>query len=619
MKKYIAFLLCLIMILSLFSCGKENICQDTNKQDQNENTENASNNVSNNTTVEKYRSIVEIYRLIVEKFSVVNQNPLAVAAELGIQDESEKESFLRLYSSIHQFYPGRGQEDSLSPHYKLGCGYAIKDLNGDGVDELVLLTDEYRIIAVYSLINDVPTLLGSYIKKDLGWSFRNWIDVEGRVHVVKTDGLDLYHHSISEISNGHLIELCTYGYDVFSENGVIVGKLYQTLHDNTVFITEQEVTEFNRQYGNPLNAGEAGNITMVSAKLTFTSLYTESEIAMGMYEAVLRNECMVYETDIEEYNYLGDCKTPYNRIPLSDCERLKYAYTDMDNNGVNELVIDCGDTLILRYYEGTVYAYSFTFRNLYYLNTDGSYSWNHTGENFEYGEEQIYFEGAELKTRELYRIVNDGEPNAEYYVEGKQVTQEELQKYIKDNPKTKIEFSEFDLTLSEEEAWRLANEYWDNQDGRKESAAGTVFTARIVLIDTPNPETNCYRFAFQVEWASNIRDDEEGDVPYHINLHDEILVNAFTGEITPSSYTPGGKALSVEDAIEVVKNKFFEEETHKEDNYCFEYAVNAITPDHIYEITIQKVMDQYAVFYTSEWVDKYSGEIIQGYYLFGKG
>jgi hypothetical protein len=140
-----------------------------------------------------------------------------------------------------------------------------------------------------------------------------------------------------------------------------------------------------------------------------------------------------------------------------------------------------------------------------------------------------------------------------------------------------------------------------------------------VLIDTPNPETNCYRFAFQVECTSNIRDDEEGDVPYHINSHDEILVNAFTGEITPSSYTPGGKALSVEDAIEVVKNKFFEEKTHKEDNYCFEYAVNAITPDHIYEITIQKVMDQYAVFYTSEWVDKYSGEIIQEYYLFGKG
>ena len=188
---------------------------------------------------------------------------------------------------------------------------------------------------------------------------------------------------------------------------------------------------------------------------------TQSEIAMEMYESVLNNEIKVYETDIQEYNYLANCKTPYNRIPLADCEQLKYAYTDMDNDSINELVIDCGDTLLLRYYEGTVYLYSFTFRNLYDLNTDGSYSWNHTGQDFEYGEKQIYFECAELKTKELYRIVNDGEPNAEYYVEGKPVTQKELQKYIEDNPKTKVEFLSLEVSwISRAEAVLLAQEYW---------------------------------------------------------------------------------------------------------------------------------------------------------------
>ena len=145
-------------------------------------------------------------------------------------------------------------------------------------------------------------------------------------------------------------------------------------------------------------------------------LLSEAEKAMKMYESVLKNEVKVYETDTEEYNYLKDCKTPYNRIPLTDCEQLKYAYTDIDHDRINELVLDCGDTLILRYYEGTVYVYSFTFRNMYYLHTDGSYAWNHTGENFEYGESRIYFEGAELKTKKLYRVVNDGEPNAEYWI-----------------------------------------------------------------------------------------------------------------------------------------------------------------------------------------------------------
>ena len=212
----------------------------------------------------------------------------------------------------------------------------------------------------------------------------------------------------------------------------------------------------------------AANLPTGNGESTTNTSPVSNEIAMEMYESVLNNEIKVYETDIQEYNYLADCKTPYNRIPLADCERLKYAYTDMDNDSINELVIDCGDTLLLRYYEGTVYVYSFTFRNLYYLNTDGSHSWNHTGQDFEYGEKQIYFEGAELKAKELYRIVNDGEPNAEYYVEGKPVTQEELQKYIEDTPKTRLVFLPLEVSwqnkISQSEAIELAEKYWESFD-----------------------------------------------------------------------------------------------------------------------------------------------------------
>ena len=212
-----------------------------------------------------------------------------------------------------------------------------------------------------------------------------------------------------------------------------------------------EITEGENDINTPTQTDSQPSKETDDNEENDVSVLSEAERAMEMYEAVLKNEINVYETDIEEYNYLADCKTPYNRIPLSDCERLKYAYTDMDNDGINELVIDCGDTLILRYYEGTMYLYPFTFRSLYYLKTDGSYSWNHTGSDFEYGEDQIYFEGAELKSRELYRIVNDGEPNAEYYIGDKQVTQEEILKYIEDNPKTRIEFSPLEVSWESNE------------------------------------------------------------------------------------------------------------------------------------------------------------------------
>ena len=229
-----------------------------------------------------------------------------------------------------------------------------------------------------------------------------------------------------------------------------------------------EITEGENDINTPTQADSQPSKETDDNEENDGSVLSAAERAMEMYEAVLNNEIKVYETDIEEYNYLTNCKTPYNGIPLGDCKQLKYAYTDIDNDSINELVIDCSDTLILRYYEGTVYVYPFTFRQLYYLNTDGSFAWSYTGQNFEYGRRQLYFEGAKLKTKDLYRIVNDGEPNAEYYIEGKQVTSEELQKYIADNAKTRVEFLPLEVSwqneISEDEAIALAKKYWEGFD-----------------------------------------------------------------------------------------------------------------------------------------------------------
>ena len=252
---------------------------------------------------------------------------------------------------------------------------------------------------------------------------------------------------------------------------------------------------------------------------------SEAERAMEMYEAVLKNEIKVYETDIEEYNYLKDCKTPYNRIQLCELERLRYAHMDVDGDSVNELVIDCSDTLILRYYEGCVYVYPFTFRGINNLHTDGSYSWNDTGVNFEYGEDQLAFDGAELKTKELWRIVNDGEPNAKYYIGDKQVTQEEILKYIEDNPKTRIEFSPLEASwlnkVSRYQAITIAKNYWEHFD----------------------IEENGYR----VEHAVNANSLDSVYVVVikrfvidHYSVFDEIWIDKNTGE-TIIPYAPDGK------------------------------------------------------------------------------
>lgn len=262
-------------------------------------------------------------------------------------------------------------------------------------------------------------------------------------------------------------------------------------------------------------------------------LSPEAKIAMEMYEAVLKNEIKVYETDIKQHNYLADCKTPYDRILLRACGKLGYAYTDLDGDTVPELIIDCGDTLILRYYRGAVFVYPFTFRQLYYLNTDGSYSWNHTGQDFEYGQSKIYFEGAELKSKELSCVVNDGEPNAEYYIEGKQVTKEEILKYIEDNPKTKVEFSALCMpwqkTISLESAMEIASEYWHERyqimPGDKDSHTGFPYA---ILPKHSYNENYLIALAWLVEGS-------------HYSTIEMIEIDAFTGEIIVDPYESDGK------------------------------------------------------------------------------
>ena len=205
----------------------------------------------------------------------------------------------------------------------------------------------------------------------------------------------------------------------------------------------------------------------------------EAEKAMQAYEAVLQNKLKVFDTDAYEFFYIRNGRRPYDRTPLSELTDVKYAYMDLDGDTVNELIIDCGDTLILRYYEGTVYMYSFTFRNLYDLNTDGSYSWNHMGQNFEYGARQLAFEGAALKTKELWRIVNDGAPDAEYYLNGESVSRQVLLQYFEGTVKEACVLAPLSVSwsynISYYDAIEIAKEYW--------KAKGIDINAYVVIYD----------------------------------------------------------------------------------------------------------------------------------------
>jgi hypothetical protein len=109
--------------------------------------------------------------------------------------------------------------------------------------------------------------------------------------------------------------------------------------------------------------------------------------------------------------------------------------------------------------------------------------------------------------------------------------------------------------------------------------------------------------------------------PNFVKEKDQILVNAFTGEITtPEEIAANGKCISLDKAIEIAKNNCEYIDFDKEgSNYRVELNVNEPAPDHVYNIVVQKLMDDHYFIYSHKWIDKYTGEIISPYYMYGKG
>ncbi len=354
-------------------------------------------------------------------------------------------------------------------------------------------------------------------------------------------------------------------------------------------------------------------------------LSLSNEIALQMYEAAIKDELCVYDERLGETSLKRLC-FPSNETSLDECKLLKKAILDVDQDGVNEFVIQSPNQeyIILRHDNGRVYSYGLSGCDYYRFNTDGTFYWCNSPETegTECGLNKIVFSGEKLNVKSIYGLKYSKHPDV-YLVEGKAVTEAEYYDHRAAHCfKESMKFSQFEpdcsYPITAEQAWNLANAYWDNQDGCTDGGAGTIWTVRIVLIGPPNSQTNAYRVAFQVDWNSNGgREGYECLPPYDIQLKDQILVNAFTGEITTPAYEADGKGISVEEAIEIAKNYRIHmsgETCDEENGYRVEHVPHAMAPAHVYVIMIQKfdtVTDRI-------WIDKNTGKTISPYYLNGK-
>ena len=292
---------------------------------------------------------------------------------------------------------------------------------------------------------------------------------------------------------------------------------------------------------------------------SITSPPSEAEIAMEMYEAAINDEICVIDESLGEIK-LKDCLLPGDNVKLAECKFLNKAIPDMDGDGINEFIIqsEAKDHIVLRYYMGKVYSYCFDGSSLYNLNTDGSFYWLNTDSASDWkdlyssgklvhGLSQIEFDGSSLSIKEIYVTKQAGSDieSYEFFVDGKQITEEEFGDYYRSNHrnKTSVSFSPLDIScdypISSEKAFELASKYWEMNSGMTEGAAGTLILHRLVILEKPDGDTPSYRIRWQMEaYHTHVPDDWYSLPPHSVRPYKEIYVDATTGECFGENTNP---------------------------------------------------------------------------------
>ena len=132
---------------------------------------------------------------------------------------------------------------------KEAFGFALSDLNHDGVDELVLLLKDYTILAIFTIINNETKMIDAYWPKH-----RCAIYDTGILYSLTSSGASQWYYRTQYISpeNGEL--------QLLQEYGISNDEYYKIIDGEKNCINENEFMEFQNVYP-VLSDVTANNIT----------------------------------------------------------------------------------------------------------------------------------------------------------------------------------------------------------------------------------------------------------------------------------------------------------------------------------------------------------------------
>ena len=613
MKKFVTLLLSLVFVLSLFSCnqpGEETTPIDTQKDPEITSATDSQTTpeVQETTTApedllhppldndidyenvetdpfDHYYEIVDAYGVAIQRFDLIHADDETIAKELELENISFAKSFRKILEAAYAFYPYDDKNEKM-PSVERLLYYIYdesSDLNGDGHNELVLMTSDYRVLAIYSHIRkprqniwgdtiwlDYAVLLDTFTPEK-----GCWIDADGRIHVNELFGNSLYQrHAVYEIAQGgaKLNPIVEYGLE---SNG----RLVKIEDGERIYITQTEFYALNEQYGSYLVPDERAEVTRMQAGLKSRALFTRSQtiIPEAMYRPVLNGDKPVLVAETGKYVYLKDYVPANTNVSLAKCETLRYVYYYVGEKDNLDVAIDCGSAkLNLTYDNGTVILTSLADEiweeierwDLYYLYDICALSapWREavlTPEEVEaiantvWGIRDGDRDGATGKLYIYYVDVSE-EPDADgYYLVAMRV---ETYRYCSydDCPETDpnhrhlsdVENYRYMLVheqtgayynntrVSPERAKRIAEEYWGIADKTVIHGMGRTFVVRIDVSDGVGYGNELYSAYLRVECYSTLG-FENGAEPIEVKNIDFVYIHRDGGGTYVYPYIEG--------------------------------------------------------------------------------
>ena len=282
---------------------------------------------------------------------------------------------LILYKYVNEELPPRGtnEPDYMDALYAVGgdyspnmeMGYAVKDINGDGVQELLLMGRDSRLYALFTVVDGKATVVKVF-SKGMGYLTQDGM-VFYNVKQYDAEGGQTYlENNMTRLVGANLEGFCFGWYDADNSSTTDTDRVrFKTENNVKTEITEEEyksyqnhiyeyywsyATRLTKQANLRFNTAliESGTPTTTANFGSYQAIINtfglmHSEVAGGKYErskwiAGAYDNGMIFVSDQDFVTYnrlLGACVLVQN----SSTAKFGYALKDLNNDGIDELVL----------------------------------------------------------------------------------------------------------------------------------------------------------------------------------------------------------------------------------------------------------------------------------------